>query len=172
MRVAPVHPSDSRQGLVAVPPSVGQRRGADEKHCFSCGQIIHVSAVSCPSCGAVQSGPPVAPSRLYNPGLDAARSVYCRGCGASIHESAPTCPNCGAQQYGPPVVAGAKERVTAAVLAIFLGGLGAHHFYLGNIGFGIVYLLFCWTLVPAVVGFIEGLVYLSKSDEEFARRYG
>ena len=35
-----------------------------------------------------------------------------------------------------------KDTSVAVLLAVFLGGVGAHHFYLGNIGLGIVYLLF------------------------------
>jgi TM2 domain-containing membrane protein YozV len=65
-----------------------------------------------------------------------------------------------------------KSRTTAAVLAIFLGGLGIHRFYLGDTGLGLIYLLFSWTLIPALVGLIEGIVFLTKSDEDFARQYG
>lgn len=64
-----------------------------------------------------------------------------------------------------------KNRTTAAILGIILGGFGVHHFYLGNSGKGILYLLFCWTYIPAIVGFVEGIIYLTQSDEEFARKY-
>ena len=49
---------------------------------------------------------------------------------------------------------------------------GIHKFYLGQIGWGIVYLLFCWTFIPALVAFIEFIIYLCTSDEDFARKYG
>lgn len=52
-----------------------------------------------------------------------------------------------------------------------LGGLGIHKFYLGRIGWGIVYLLFCWTYIPAIVGLIEGIIYLVSSDEKFHNKY-
>ncbi|GIM27996.1 hypothetical protein CPJCM30710_06620 [Clostridium polyendosporum] len=65
-----------------------------------------------------------------------------------------------------------KSRVAAALLAIFLGGLGAHKFYLGQTGVGIVYLLFSWTLVPVILGVIEGIIYLIYSDKVFAAQYG
>ncbi len=65
-----------------------------------------------------------------------------------------------------------KSRIAAALFAIFLGGLGIHKFYLGRVGWGIVYLLFCWTFIPAIVGFIEGIIYLTMSDEEFIAKYG
>lgn len=63
-----------------------------------------------------------------------------------------------------------KSKTTAAVLALLLGGLGIHKFYLGN-SIGILYLLFCWTLIPALVGFIEALLLFSMSEKEFNLKY-
>jgi TM2 domain-containing membrane protein YozV len=78
-----------------------------------------------------------------------------------------------ASGYGPGVrIVPTKSRAAAALLAIFLGGLGAHKFYLGKPLMGILYLLFCWTMIPAIIGLIEGIIYLTKSDEEFAAQYG
>lgn len=94
--------------------------------------------------------------------------VFCRGCGKELHSSAKACPHCGASQS----VAGSKNKITAALLAFFLGGIGAHKFYLGRIGQGILYLIFCWTFIPAVIAFIEFIVYLCTSEEDFARKYG
>ena len=64
-----------------------------------------------------------------------------------------------------------KSKVVAAILAIFLGGLGIHKFYLGKIGAGILYLLFCWTGIPAIIAFIEGLVYLFGNEENFQLKH-
>ena len=64
-----------------------------------------------------------------------------------------------------------KNKVVAGVLAILLGDLGIHKFYLGKIGWGIVYLLFCWTGIPAIVGLIEGIIYLVTDDETFQVKY-
>ncbi|MCR5508024.1 MAG: TM2 domain-containing protein [Lachnospiraceae bacterium] len=61
-----------------------------------------------------------------------------------------------------------KSKVAAGLLGIFLGGIGVHKFYLGQIGMGILYVCFCWTGIPALVGFIEGIIYLTQSDEIFA----
>jgi TM2 domain-containing membrane protein YozV len=69
----------------------------------------------------------------------------------------------------PPV---AKSKVVAGLLAIFLGGLGIHKFYLDRPGQGVLYLVFCWTMIPAIVGFIEGIVYLCTNDAKFAQKYG
>ncbi len=64
-----------------------------------------------------------------------------------------------------------KSKTTAGILALFLGGIGVHKFYLGRIGSGILYLLFCWTGIPAFVAFIEGIIYLCESEDEFQAKY-
>lgn len=94
---------------------------------------------------------------------------YCRDCGSVIHFRAEICPKCGVRQQ--MAVIANRNRTSAALFAIFLGGLGAHKFYLGHSGAGIVYLLLCWTFVPALIGFIEGIVYLSMSDAAFNAKY-
>lgn len=104
---------------------------------------------------------------------------YCHACGRSIDARAEICPLCGVRQpmmYGPPPmgmsILSDRNRIAAALFALFLGGFGAHKFYLGRIGQGILYLVFCWTFIPAIIGFIEGIIYLTKSDEDFAAEYG
>ncbi|RZH02470.1 hypothetical protein EXE00_19205 [Acinetobacter pittii] len=42
----------------------------------------------------------------------------------------------------------------------------------GRVGQGILYLIFCWTFIPAIIAFIEGILYLCSSDEDFAKKYG
>lgn len=64
-----------------------------------------------------------------------------------------------------------KSKVAAGLLAIFLGGIGVHKFYMGKIGMGILYLLFCWTGIPACVGLIEGIIYLCSNDENFQLKH-
>ena len=64
-----------------------------------------------------------------------------------------------------------KSRTTAAVLAFCLGGLGVHRFYLNQTGLGIVYLIFCWTFIPAIVGFIDFIIWISMTDEKFNQKY-
>jgi len=65
-----------------------------------------------------------------------------------------------------------KSRTTAAILAFLLGGLGIHKFYLGQTGIGIVYLLFCWTFIPAIIAFVEFIIYLTQDDATFAAKNG
>jgi TM2 domain-containing membrane protein YozV len=64
-----------------------------------------------------------------------------------------------------------KTKTTAAVLAFFLGGLGVHRFYLGQTGLGLVYLFFCWTLIPAIVAFIDFIVFLAMDVKAFDAKY-
>jgi TM2 domain-containing membrane protein YozV len=65
-----------------------------------------------------------------------------------------------------------KSKVAAGLLAIFLGGIGAHKFYLGKPIQGLIYLFLCWTFIPGIIGFIEGIIYLTSNDDSFARKYG
>lgn len=64
-----------------------------------------------------------------------------------------------------------KNKWIAVLLAFFLGGLGIHKFYLGKTGWGIVYLLFCWTWIPSIIAFIEMLRYLFTSEANFRAKY-
>jgi TM2 domain-containing membrane protein YozV len=48
-----------------------------------------------------------------------------------------------------------RDEVVGILLALFLGSFGVHHFYLRRTGLGIVYLLFFWTGIPSLLGFIE-----------------
>ena len=63
-----------------------------------------------------------------------------------------------------------RSKIAAGILGILLGGIGAHKFYLGQIGKGILYVLFAWTGIPAIIGLIQGVIYLTQSDEEFSRK--
>ena len=65
-----------------------------------------------------------------------------------------------------------KSKVGAGVLAILLGWFGVHKYYLGRVGQGILYTLFFWTGVPALLGLIEGIIYLTMDDEKFWQKYG
>lgn len=64
-----------------------------------------------------------------------------------------------------------RNKTVAVLLALLVGTFGIHKFYLGQIGAGVVYLLFFWTGIPSLVAFIEGLVYLTKSDQAFDFEY-
>ncbi len=96
---------------------------------------------------------------------------FCTKCGAVILKEAEICPRCGVRQPHTYSGRGRKDKTAAALLAIFLGGLGAHKFYLNNSGAGLLYLCFFWTYIPSLLGLIEGIIYLTMSNEEFDRKY-
>lgn len=123
---------------------------------------------------------------------------YCGSCGAEVAAEAGFCPQCGANQTVPqtpmreaptaqmPVTpvqttAESKSKVAAGLFAILLGAFGAHKFYLGYGGTGACMLLISLlgglitlglaTVVIATIALIEGILYLTKSDEDFNRIY-
>lgn len=150
-------------------------RKSDEKFCFSCGKVLHDTADACPHCGAnlkteIQSIAP--PSQGNMPQNIINEQVFCRHCGTSIHKSAPSCPKCGGVNLSVPISGKIKSHTTAGILALLLGGFGVHKFYCGKVGLGFLYLIFCWTFIPGIIAFIEGIIYLTqKSDIEFTQRY-
>lgn len=84
-----------------------------------------------------------------------------------------------------PQIPGAEKKLVAGLLGILIGSLGIHKFYLGYQKEGIVMLvawviglilcLFCigYFVIMALwaIGLIEGIIYLTKSDQEFVNTY-
>jgi TM2 domain-containing membrane protein YozV len=64
-----------------------------------------------------------------------------------------------------------RNKTVAALLALFFGGLGIHKFYLGQHGWGIAYLLFFWTLIPALFSFFECIRFFMISDQAFNEKF-
>ena len=62
------------------------------------------------------------------------------------------------------------KQVAAGVLSILLGDIGVGHFYTGQTLRGVLDILFCWTGVPAIIGLIEGIIWLCDSEEEWSER--
>lgn len=99
---------------------------------------------------------------------------FCHGCGRRIFT--PVCPHCGATRKPPwgtsasTASASDKSKVTAGVLALLLGGIGIHKFYTGAWGWGLVYIVLCWTYVPALVALVEGIRYLTLAQADFERK--
>jgi TM2 domain-containing membrane protein YozV len=73
----------------------------------------------------------------------------------------------------PPQVRQENKRVLAGIFALILGGLGVHKFILGYTQEGIIQLIIgvCTCGIGGVIGFIEGIIYLVKTDEEFYQTY-
>jgi TM2 domain-containing membrane protein YozV len=68
--------------------------------------------------------------------------------------------------------AGADKKLIAGICGILLGGFGVHKFILGYTNEGIIQLVLglCFG-IGGVIGIIEGIIYLTKSDEQFVRTY-
>lgn len=64
-----------------------------------------------------------------------------------------------------------RNKTLTAIFALFLGIFGVHRFYLGQVGLGVLYLLFFWTSIPFWLGIIDALVFFGMSEEEFDVRY-
>ncbi|MEA5535907.1 NINE protein [Crocosphaera sp. XPORK-15E] len=64
-----------------------------------------------------------------------------------------------------------KNRLVAALLALFLGYVGIHKFYLGENLAGILYLIFSWTLIPGLIAFFEFLGLVLMSDQSFDAKF-
>lgn len=64
------------------------------------------------------------------------------------------------------------KKLVAGILAILLGGFGVHKFFLGYTKTGIIQLILGFMCgIGAIIGIIEGVLYLTKSDEEFEETY-
>lgn len=66
-----------------------------------------------------------------------------------------------------------EKKVAAGILGLLLGTFGIHKFYLGYTKAGIIQLVLGLVTcgIVGIIGFIEGIIYLTKSDEEFDRTY-
>lgn len=62
------------------------------------------------------------------------------------------------------------KKEVAALLSILLGDFGIGHFYTGQTTRGILDIVFCWTGIPAIIGLVEGIIWLFDTDEEWAAR--
>ena len=116
---------------------------------------------------------------------------YCTKCGAINDEMAQYCTNCQAAltqvaggggypvQPVPPgamtdwKALGADKKIVAGILGILVGSLGIHKFILGYTNEGIIQIVISiFTCgVGGIIGLIEGIIYLTKSDEDFVRTY-
>jgi len=70
-----------------------------------------------------------------------------------------------------------SKRVLAGLMGILFGVFGIHKFVLGYYKQGLIFIgfnfitFFLGTFITATIGFIEGIIYLSKSDEDFIDTY-
>ena len=118
----------------------------DEKFCSDCGEVIKLKAEICPKCGVRQ----------------AAQGQYSNNVANAF--------------LGSKNAENGKNKIVAAILAIVVGGFGAHKFYLGKPGVGIAYLLlmlsFFLSWIPMIIAFVEGIFLAAMSDAEFNEKHG
>lgn len=123
-------------------------------------------------------------------------AIYCPSCNAPNADTAQVCYACqrplasasgssssGSSSYqpvqqgyggGPPAqIPGAEKKVIAGILGIVAGGFGVHKFILGYTTEGIIQIVLTFITcgVGSIIGLVEGIIYLTKSDEEFVRTY-
>ncbi len=136
--------------------------------CPKCGMKCTTNMSFCSACGEqlIQTSPNQGPSsQTQTPQVNQAYQAYQP---STTNLVPPSQVNFQNQQ---PIQNQSKDKIVAGILAILLGDIGVHKFYLGKIGQGILYLLFCWTGIPAIIGLIEGILYLLASDQEFQTKY-
>jgi predicted Zn finger-like uncharacterized protein len=95
-------------------------------------------------------------------------SKYCSSCGSKLYSQAKSCPRCG-ERIAPP--AHALNKVALLLITFFLGGLGGHRIYQRKYLLGALYFLFFWTYIPAIVAFVEFIIYATKSEFELQKKY-
>jgi TM2 domain-containing membrane protein YozV/RNA polymerase subunit RPABC4/transcription elongation factor Spt4 len=132
-------------------------------YCRNCGKPVHEKALACPGCGV----PPLLENK------------FCLNCGAETRPNQAFCIQCGGPL--PRGITGQKDKIAAGLLAIFLGSLGIHKFYLGYNKAGVIMLLTTLlggivtcgaaSFVVSILAFIEGIIYLTKSDQDFMHTY-
>lgn len=59
----------------------------------------------------------------------------------------------------------AVNKVIYCILAFFFGSIGIHKFYAGKISSGVLYFIFCWTFIPAIIAFIEFIIAVCKKPD-------
>ena len=122
-------------------------------YCRNCGKQIDDKAAVCINCGV--------PPRL--------EKKFCHNCGTASSNNQAICLSCGVPIGKGP---GQKSKSTDTLLNLFLGTAGAHKFYMGAWGWGIIYLVLCLTFflawIPAIASLVEVIRTILMTDDEFA----
>ena len=152
----------------------------DRRVCPQCGAPVEPDIEICKFCGTKLEIPKPAQPEVQAPSVRQAYAVPVPDQQYVQPVQQPPMPQQGYNQgynqqqaYNPYIDPSwpVRNKIVAALLAFLLGGLGIHKFYMNQIGMGILYLLFFWTGIPALLGFIDGIMYLSADDEKFQMKY-
>lgn len=123
-------------------------------HCRNCGKEIDSKAVVCVHCGV----PPRAEKR------------FCNNCGVSTNSNQTICISCGVNLANP----GKKSKSSVLLLGLLFGTVGAHKFYMGSWGWGIIYVILALTVfliwIPIFISIIEVIRIIIMSDDEFQQK--
>ena len=102
--------------------------------------------------------------------------IKCENCGTLISENATECPKCGhplqangESQYsytGTP-----KSKTTTGILALLLGGVGVHYFYINKPIAGIIFIALCWTYIPSVIALVQAILMFTMTQEQFNKKF-
>ena len=126
----------------------------------------------------------------------ATQYVTCPNCKTQNFAPGGRCTNCGTSLPVSPMpmqpvyqqkLPGAEKKIAAGICGILIGSLGIHKFILGYQQEGLIYLAMfaaafiiaivtCGIgtfllMIPSIMGIVEGIIYLTKSDEEFVQTY-
>ncbi len=159
-------------------PTCGAENADGARYCVKCGTTIPLAA-STPESWRGESGG-------LNQQATADPSQYAGGYTPPTYQQ--NYPSYGQQQGLSPQpqggaggtnwqAMGADKKLAAGLCGILLGGLGVHKFILGYTTEGVIMLLITvltcgiGAMVTGVIGIVEGILYLTKSDEEFVRTY-
>ena len=93
-------------------------------------------------------------------------ATICPKCGLRMNYISPAPPNYMMNNYRT-----SKSNTTAGILALLLGGFGIHYFYCEKPLAGFVFLLLCWTGIPAILALIQAIMMFSMTEEEFNYKY-
>ena len=167
-------------------------------YCEQCGAVVEDGSKFCGNCGAplaVSASEAPQPDVASNANSAHQQGQYGQYDAQAQHGNAPygqapyqqaPYSQPGYQQPGAYTPAGAvplgnKSKIAAGLLGIFLGALGIHKFYLGYTKAGVIMLVVTlvaglFTLgiaaaVMSIIGLVEGIMYLMKSDFEFYQTY-
>lgn len=122
----------------------------ETKQCPFCAEEVKINAKVCKHCS----------NKLEK---------VCLNCSEVIKGDATACKHCGHNQNRNVNMNNIeKSKSTAIILAFFLGGFGAHKFYLNRPMAGILSILFCWTFIPAILALIEIIIYATYTEEQWA----
>lgn len=126
--------------------------------CKECGNDISDKAACCPHCG-----------------VPVEKEIYCSNCGEKVPATEQYCPKCGTKLNVPGTCSSPIEndKIVTALLAIILGGLGIHYFYLGKTKAGIITIILSLVTcgIWSFIMFIQGVLMLVMPDDRFRDKY-